>query len=113
MSFLKGLGSKNLVILVALLFVMQVAYIFILKSENKNLKIEKLELETKVLTLDSSLKKQNEKIKELELKAKKPPAKTNEEKRVEKIYLKDKTCETELLAYKALFEYEEIKKGKK
>lgn len=72
----------------------------------KNDKIQRLELsltiaKTEFFECDETLKKQNAAIKNMELKRPFEPPDTG---KIEKIYVKDKTCESELKAYKRLFD---------
>lgn len=72
----------------------------------KNDKIQRLELsltisKTQFFECDETLKKQNAAIKNMELKK---PFKPPDTGKIEKIYIKDQTCEGELKAYKRLFD---------
>ena len=72
----------------------------------KNDKIQRLELsltiaKTEFFECDETLKKQNAAIKNMELKRPFEPPDTG---KIEKIYIKDQTCEGELKAYKRLFD---------
>lgn len=72
----------------------------------KNDKIQRLELsltisKTQLFECDEKLKNQNTAIKNMELKRPFEPPDTG---KIEKIYVKDRTCEGELKAYKRLFD---------
>lgn len=72
----------------------------------KNDKIQELNLslaisKTQLFECDETLKKQNAAIKNMELKRPFEPPDTG---KIEKIYVKDRTCEGELKAYKRLFD---------
>lgn len=58
-------------------------------------------LKAKLDAANIKLKLQNQKIQELSVEIK--PAEIKETKRIKKIFVKDNTCESELKAYKELF----------
>lgn len=58
-------------------------------------------LKAKLDAANIKLKLQNQKIQELSVEIK--PAEIKEVERIKKIYIKDNTCESELKAYKELF----------
>lgn len=94
------------IVLAALIFDVIIAFYqnFQIRAKNKEI----AELSDKILlcnnkfTLcDAYLQKQNAAIKDLKLKKSFEPTDTS---KIEKIFIKDKTCESELNAYKRLFD---------
>lgn len=71
-------------------------------SEIKTLKFDLEKAKFELLKCDKSLETQNNAIKELSLKGEVKEPKSVE--KIKKIYLKDKSCQSELKAYKRLFD---------
>lgn len=93
---------KNILIVLLLLF--SGATLFNLYFKNNEIQELNLSLaiaKTQFFECDETLKKQNATIKNMELKRPFEPPDTG---KIEKIYVKDKTCEGELKAYKRLFD---------
>lgn len=93
---------KNILIVLLLLF--SGATLFNLYFKNNEIQELNLSLaisKTQFFECDETLKKQNAAIKNMELKRPFEPPDTG---KIEKIYVKDKTCESELKAYKRLFD---------
>ena len=76
-------------------------YVALLKSDISQLSTENAGLKVQLQQCELNLSLQNAAIKSLEVKA----SRRNEDKikNVSKIYIKDKSCEAELNAYKKLF----------
>ena len=76
-------------------------YVSLLKSDISQLSAENAKLKVQLQQCELNLSLQNAAIKSLEVKA----SRRNEDKikNVSKIYIKDKSCEAELDAYKKLF----------
>ncbi|PZT48183.1 hypothetical protein B6S12_05020 [Helicobacter valdiviensis] len=85
-----------------LLFILLVVGFFYKGALQENQRLEmalKIELSnTKIL--NEALEAQNEAYRALEVKSSKPPPTLNT---IKEIYIKDKTCQSELEAYKSLF----------
>lgn len=99
----KMINKLDLAILAILIFICAILQIniFVKNRQIENLKSEMAILKNDFLLCDAYLKKQNEAFKALKLKGvvKEPQ---NIEK-IKEIYIKDKNCESELNAYKKLF----------
>lgn len=68
---------------------------------NNDLAKENEVLNTKLNLANTNLELQNQKIRELSVEIK--PTEIKEVERIKKIFIKDNTCESELKAYKELF----------
>lgn len=69
---------------------------------NSDLSKENELIKTKLNTANANLELQNQKIQELSVEVK--PVQVKEVERIRKIYIKDNTCESQLKAYKELFD---------
>lgn len=70
--------------------------------ENENLKLKALHFNSELSVFKNKLTKQNEAIDKLKLDLK-PKEALKEVLKVDKVFIKDKSCENELKAYKELF----------
>lgn len=73
-----------------------------LSLENDKLRLKNLHLESESEAAKAQLAKQNEALESLRLELK-PKEVLKEVLRVDKVFIKDKSCESELKAYKELF----------
>lgn len=101
------LGFKKYLNLVLVLCVVLLTSYFLTKIWSKNSQIKELKNELtdakfELLKCDKSLERQNEAIKKLEIKGEvKEPL---EVQKIRKVFIKDRSCEGELNAYKKLFD---------
>lgn len=104
MSFLGFLKPLNLALVLAV-FLLSAYFlnkIYLKNSEIKELKNSLLEAKFELFKCDKSLERQNEAIKKLEIKGEvKEPL---EVQKIRKVFIKDRSCEGELNAYKKLFD---------
>ncbi|TQR29164.1 hypothetical protein DMB92_08485 [Campylobacter sp. MIT 99-7217] len=70
--------------------------------ENESLKLKALHLNSELSVFESKIKEQNKAIDKLRLELK-PKEVLKEVLKVDKVFVKDKSCESELKAYKELF----------
>lgn len=104
MNFLKNLTINKFVILLLSFFGLVLVFqLCLLKAKIVNLQNENTLLLSKKELCDMALKHQNDKIKALELDLTKENENAEKISQIRKIYIKDKSCETELRAYKELF----------
>ncbi|EAJ6341477.1 hypothetical protein E5I25_08205 [Campylobacter coli] len=73
-----------------------------LALENENLKLKSLHLNSQIDAFSNKLIEQNKAIDKLKLDLK-PKETLKEVLKVDKVFIKDKSCESELKAYKELF----------
>lgn len=74
----------------------------VLALENENLKLKALHLNSELSVFKDKLAQQNEAIDKLKLDLK-PKEVLKEVLKVDKVFIKDKSCQSELKAYKELF----------
>ncbi|HDZ4977181.1 TPA: hypothetical protein RTH14_001608 [Campylobacter jejuni] len=74
----------------------------VLSLENENLKLKALHFNNEINIFKDKLAKQNEAIDKLKLDLK-PKETLKEVLKVDKVFIKDKSCQSELKAYKELF----------
>lgn len=73
-----------------------------LTLENENLKLKSLHLNSEINVFKDKLKEQNKAIEKLKLDLK-PKEVLKEVLKVDKVFIKDESCQSELNAYKELF----------
>ncbi|MCV3392169.1 hypothetical protein L8V88_03915 [Campylobacter sp. IFREMER_LSEM_CL2101] len=73
-----------------------------LTLENENLKLKSLHLSSEINVFKDKLKEQNNAIEKLKIELK-PKEVLKEVLKVDKVFIKDKSCQSELNAYKELF----------
>lgn len=97
-------SSTNLIIFV-LLGVLVGLYFenYTLSLENDKLKLEKLHFQSEILASKEEILKQNQAFEKVKLDLKPQNEVLKEVLKVEKIFIKDKSCANELKAYKELF----------
>ncbi|MCR6593621.1 hypothetical protein [Campylobacter insulaenigrae] len=75
---------------------------YTLTLENENLRLKSLHLNSQVETFSKKLIEQNKAIEEIKIELK-PKEVLKEVLRVDKVFIKDESCQSELNAYKELF----------
>ncbi|MCV3431392.1 hypothetical protein L8W59_05490 [Campylobacter lari] len=73
-----------------------------LTLENENLKLKSLHLNSEINVFKDKLKEQNKAIEKLKIELK-PKEVLKEVLKVDKVFIKDESCQSELNAYKELF----------
>ncbi|WP_139452479.1 hypothetical protein [Campylobacter armoricus] len=73
-----------------------------LTLENENLKLKSLHLNSEINVFKNKLKEQNKAIEKLKIELK-PKEVLKEVLKVDKVFIKDESCQSELNAYKELF----------
>lgn len=97
--------SGSNILLISLIFVCGAMYLNIqsLQKENEILRLKELHSQSELEGLELKLKEQNEAISKVRLDLKNKNEALVEVSKVQKVFLKDTSCESELFSYKELF----------